>query len=93
MLVGATKSAFDKRSQYSIGLLSPVLCRHRYARLDTFAVTGTLLSAVKELRVTSLEFGSKFKKKKLFLNKTINSFCFREEEKNAAIKVSDKRHN
>ena len=33
------KPVLDKRSQYSVGLLSPVLCCHPYARFDSFAVT------------------------------------------------------
>ena len=48
-LVGAAKPALDKRSQYSIGLLSPVLCCRRFARLNTFAVAVTLLSPVRAL--------------------------------------------
>ena len=86
MLIGAAKIAVDKRSQYSIGLMSPVLCRHRYARLGTFAVAGTLLSQVKKSSVTSLGFGSKFQKNPLEKTK-------KKTRGFSDIKNSDKRKN
>ena len=70
----------DKRPQYSIGLPSPVLCCHRYARSDTFGLTGTLLSPVKKLRVTSPGLALFFS-----IFRIIIGF--------SAIKVSNKRPN
>ena len=61
MLVGAAKPALDKRSQYSIGLLSPVLCCHRYARLGTFAVmTSTVVQSTVPTRARPARAEAKF---------------------------------
>ena len=71
--MGAARPALDKRSQDSIGLMSPVLCCHRYARLDTFD-SGTLLltSPVKSCALLLCVLAPIcFFKKKLFLKNHI----------------------